>query len=582
MCSQASITLLLVLLLAMPAAASQYRSRELAAPADSAVVQKSIGQLEQELGSIADNYSRASTARYLARHFSSENDAGKAIRYYREALAGDGLSDYAKQDVLAELATVQWQARQYQGVVDSIDQRQALGGKADARLLILQAMAYHQLGRSGQAVASADAAWAAAENPSDDLLKQLLFVYYHSRHYDSAQRVQTRWLARYPNDLAGWRQLAAIHLKQQQPARAADALALAYGQSLPLQQDDILRLAALYQQTGNPYAAARVLENALQNGGVTASASHWDTLFRYWLQAREKAQAIAALQQALALQPDIDRYLHLAQLQMEAEQWQAMKQSVETACRIALPDRVVSRANLLLGISELKLGNRAEARRAFINATLIGGEGEQAASWLQYMEAEQADEQETAGFGGICTPKWARTEARQLTIASARPAAEKVDEQAVQYTIKTSEEQTLVVGSYTLAVSDMEKRLLPLAMKLGTDVVKNRGRISGNMHFIFPEPIQPGSEVISFQMAFPVSKAPDMLGRYRLREDKGYQSASMLYTGPPEGLPGAWLKLYRQVVADGHSVAKESRQIVLQPEKASRDSITLELQLGLE
>ena len=60
--------------------AAQYRSRELKASSMGKQVEKSIEQLEAELGSIADDYGKASTARYLARHFSNEKYYSKAAR----------------------------------------------------------------------------------------------------------------------------------------------------------------------------------------------------------------------------------------------------------------------------------------------------------------------------------------------------------------------------------------------------------------------------------------------------------------------------------------------------------------------
>ena len=563
------------------AEADQYRSRELAAPVDSVVAEKSVAELEQELSKISDEYSKASTARYLARHFSGEKDYQKAVAYYKEALQGEGLSDYAKQDVLAELAAVFLLQKNYRALVDTLKQREDLGGKQNARLLMMRAMAHYHLDAYPQAVAAADEAWAMKPRADANLLKQLLFVYYNSGSYANAAQAQKALLEKKPDDLSGWRQLSAIYLKMEKHADAADALQLARQQSLPLTEEDITRLAALYEKTGNPFAAARLFEQAMQEGSLAENLEHLDTLFRYWLLARERGKAIETLQQALAIKPDIERFLYLARLQMREEQWQAMKQSVTSACEIALPDEYVSRTNLLLGISELKLGNYAAARRAFINATLIGGEGEKASNWLRFMEAELPDEKEAAGFDGVCTPKWARTEARQLAIVTTdKPAAEQP--QAVEYEIKTSEPKTLVVGSYTLPVVELEDKLLPLAMKLGTHVVKNRGRINGNMHFIFPEPIKPGDEVISFQMAFPVSREPQMLGRYRVRDDKGFKSASMLFEGAPDDLPGAWLQLYKAVTADGYEMADESRQIVIDPEKSDRQNIKLELQLGIK
>lgn len=574
-------TCLVLLLLASGAShAEQYRSQELVAPALSATEVKSIEELEKGLASMPGSYGKASTARYLARHFANGNP-DKAEQYYRTALQGDGLSDFAKQDVLAELAQVYLRQKKYPQLLEALEQRRALGGKDTTVLLVTQALAYTQVQQYAQAVTSADAALAAEKNPDATMLQQMLFVYFNSKAYAKAAQVQQRYLQLRPDDLAGWRQLAAIYLKLEQKGKAADALSVAYRQQLPLSEQDLYLLVELYARNGNPYAAARLLEQAIAQKRLPDTVDYREKLFTYWMMARERTQAITALQQALQLQPGLDRYLQLAQLQMEQQQWQAMKDSVVAACGEAVPDIYVSHANLLLGISELKLGNRTEARRAFINATLAGDdEAATAHEYLRYMEAEPATEQELETFEGICLPGWARASAVSMAIPAI--GEQKAAGKALAYNIKTTPAQTLVTGTFSLPVADMEKKLRPLAMQLATHVVKNGGRIAGNMHFIFPELVQPGAEVIRFQMAFPVSKQPQLLGRYRLLKEQGYKSASTVFQGPPEQLPAQWQKLYEAAIADGHKPSGSARQIVLEGESATRERIKLELQLGLE
>lgn len=570
----------LALSYAVSSDADQYRSRELKTSSMGKQVEKSIEQLEAELGSIADSYSKASTARYLARHYSSEKNYNKAAGYYREALKGEGLSDFAKQDILAELAQVYLLLNNHAAVIQTLEQRKQLGGKESSILLMMQAMAHLHLKNNSAAIACADAAWASEPRPSPNLLKQLLYVYFQTGSYQNAARTQQAYLQLEANDLAGWRQLAAIYMKMQLSSKAADALAVARENGLALTAEDITLLADLYNKVNNPFAAARLYDASIANRQLPETLENLDRLFYYWMQARERGKAIATLQRALAQKPDIERYLYLAQLQMDEQQWQPMKQSVINACNIALPDEFVSRANLLLGISELKLGNPGAARRAFINATLIGGEGETAAQYLRYMEAESVSDEEADNFDGPCTPKWARTEARQLALAvkenlTAAP-------EAVKYQVKTSKPQTLIYGNYTLGVDELEKRLLPLVMKLGTYIVKNGGRISGNLHFLFPKPIEPGTKILQFQMAFPVSQKPQLLGRYRVLEDPGFKAANTTFVGTPEALPGYWLKLYETATGDGLTFSGASRQVVLDAQNSSKERIKMELQLGVE
>jgi len=569
---------IVVLLLSNIVQAGQYRSRELAPPSQEQIqaAELSISEIENQLPSIDDNYSKASTARFLARHFLQEQNYKKAEDYYQQAMIEDGLSTYAKQDILAELAQLYLHIKNYPAVLESLEQRTQLGGKDDNTLLLIQALAYYHTQAFKQAISAADKVQALEKNPSSATLKQLLFIYFNSQAYAKAASVQQRYVEMHPEAMDAWRNLASIYIKLTNHSRAADTLALAWHKGLAFESRDILLLAELYAISNNPFAAGRLLEHAMQQSKLETSISSLEKQFRYWLLAREQDKAIQSLEQMVKIQPDVERYLQLAQLQSENEQWLPAKSSVLQACQLSLADQYVGKANLLLGISEWNLDNPAAARSAFINATLIGGVNEQANSWLRYIQAEPSSDKEQQAFNGPCTPKWARTTSRQLAIATGK--SQESQEESIQYSIKTSAPQTLFVGSYTLAVKLLENRIRPLAMQLGMAIAKNRGSISGPMHFIFNKPIQPEDEVIEFQMAFPISRAPDVTGRYKVVDDPGYNHASTIFDDHPEQLGNAWKKLYEKVIADGHELSGSGRQIVLEPGK---ETIKMELQLGI-
>lgn len=152
----------------------------------------------------------------------------------------------------------------------------------------------------------------------------------------------------------------------------------------------------------NSGRGARVLEEAIASGRLKSSSKINDRLFRLWMQAGERDKAQAALAKAASDSNDVELQLYLAQMSMEKEQWQAMQQQVLKACDGNLPERLVARANLLLGVSQLKLGDTELARRSFINATIVGGAAD-AAQWLAFMKAAPATKSEKAGIAGPCS-----------------------------------------------------------------------------------------------------------------------------------------------------------------------------------
>lgn len=571
---------LLLINLATLALADAYRSRELAPPTQEQInaANISVEELELRFNSIDDDYSKASTARYLARHYLQKKQYAKAEKYYQASLLEQGLSDYAKQDILAELAQVQMLQQDYPAVLQALDQRAALGGKDDNDLLMLKAIAYLHTQQVSKAIQLADTLQQQEKQPSASFLQQLLFIYFSGKAYQQAAMIQQQYLAQMPNDIEAWKLLTHIYLQLKAYDKATNALSIAWIKGLRLQREDILQLAELYAVNDAPYSAARLLAEAIAKQQINADVAVLERQIRYWLLAREKQQAADSLKALVKLQPSIEHYLQLAQLQMQAKQWQAMRQSVLDACGIALPDEYVGKANLLLGISEFHLNNIAAARYALINATLIGGVIDEANAWLAFIDAQAPQEQETQNFHGVCTPKWART--KQLAITS-KASAKPAEIGKVQYQIKRNQAKTLFVGEYTLAVAELEKKLLPLVMQMGMAIAKNRGRISGSLYFLFPEIIEEDAEVIHFQMAFPISKKPDMTGRYKIVEDQEFTMAVMLFDGDPVGIKEAWKAFAKQLLADGVQMTGEARQVVIDGEKATKERVKMELQLGI-
>ncbi|CAA0121632.1 Uncharacterised protein [BD1-7 clade bacterium] len=564
--------------------ADQYRSRELKGPIDNRQTQRSIAELEADLKRIDDAYGKASTARYLARHYAAEKDIDKAASFYLEALNGEGLADVARLQTLKELVNLYWKHKRWQPLLDAVANFDGGDIQPDIDIRLLEAIAALNLKRNKVAVKAANAI--RRDNPELTLehWQQLLFIFYRGGSYANAAIAQQAVIERSEPDLAAWRQLTAIYLKQKNWREAASALEAARQQGLALTLADQKQLRDLYALSKNPLAAARVQQELLQTHQLKSTADAWERLFSLWLQARELDQAIAALKKASQLAPSTERWLQIARLQMQGAHWQDMQQSIEQACQKPLDDQYVGRANLLLGVSFLKQGQHEPARRTLINATLVGGENDKAAAYLDFMAAAPATYQEESAFYGPCKPTWAPSP-RRATVAAVSTAdltQAAIASPLVEFNVETSPAQTLYVGEYTVKIDELESRLMPLAMQLGASAVKNGGKISGPMHFIFPEAPEPDAKALHFQMAFPVSKKPRRNSRYKVLKDPGFKAANWVYEGAPDKVIDGWIALYKSVLAAGHTVTGVSRQVVMDTENASRDQMKLLLQLGIE
>jgi len=584
--------LLLSLCLSMQLWAQQFRSQALA-PEANIHEKKSIDELEQELlaNKLENNaYAEQSTALFLARHFLDASPE-KALDYYQRSLQGDGLSRFAKFDIYLELIQLQVQLKRFDQALASIKARRKLGAKDSSTLLLYEAQALLETGQKKAVVDILKRALSLEVRPKQRFLLRLRYLFYQADALSEAAAIQRQIIERFDQSLAAIKVLVNLYIKQQDYIQAADLLQLAWLDKKPLAESDIMQLAALYAKTHNAFSAAQLLQSAIDNDQLKPSETRLRQLMYYWLSAKELEAALKVMVTIIERDPRVDDWIFKAELEQRLSLWQAMKESVEQACAMHLPDEFVGKANLLLGIAELKLGNASKARRAFINATLQGGEIDSANQYLAFMQAKAIGQEELDNYKGLCTPSWAKAEDFSLVTPSFNDDFfsddlannESFDTfERVDYQVGRSREQRLVASFHNIAMLNLEKELLPQAMRLGLFIGKNGGQINGELHFLFAEPFKLGQEFIAFSMAFPVSRKPMMKGRYQLIHDKGFYAARATFEGAPKDLISFWANFHSSVLADGLKLTGRSRQLVLDAKQASKDYIKLSLQLELE
>ena len=545
----------------------------------------SIEELEQQINSIADSYGKSSAGRHLARHFLEQGEYDKAIEYYRTALTADGLSDIANREMLRELAQVYLLKEDYAAAASALERALRINLVAEATDYLLLAQAYYRQGKLVQVVAALDPIDEKGLKLTLPQKRQALALYYQAGAYAQCERLLRELLNDEPDNPDNWHHLASVFLQQGKKKQALDQLALAWEKSVPFREQDIMLLADLQAVNGNPYGAAVVLEGALRKQTIAENGLNYRKLFQFWLQAREQEKALAALIQAARLSGDIELYLYLAQLQMEQEAWGKMYETMLAACSKTLQDKYVGRANLLLGISQLKSGDASSARRSFINATLIGGAGAQAGQWLTFMNADPPTTRELRGIVGVCHgPKDKKASANEFTAAAKTVHADDpVMVQAqlplksdVSVETKTVPQLKFFYQDYEKPLSELAAEARSLAMKMGIALVKSGGAVDGPLQAIALG-TGTGSEL---QFGFPVRGSPRAGGRFNLRIAGTFKCAYVVYEGEEESLQELWAGFLSQVAAAGHVLTDERRVIL---NAARGDSAgSLELQVGIE
>lgn len=582
--------LLIALGLALSAHAEegQYRSKIRIDPAgdvgDGAGL--SIEELEKQISSITESYARSSAGRHLARHFVEQGEYGKAIDYYRTALSADGLSDVANREMLRELAQVYLLNQNYADAASTLEKALRIKLVPAVGDYLLLAQAYYRLGKLVQVVGALDPIREQGLTLTMDQKRQALALYYQAGAYAQCEQLLRQLLEAEPDNPESWHQLASVYLQQGKRKQALDQLTLAREKSVPFREQDIVLLADLQAVNGNPYGAATVLDEALVDKKVPASGAIYRKLFQFWLQARELQRANSALVQAARLSGDIELYLYLAQLQMEQEAWQPMYDTMLAACKKQLAEKYVGRANLLLGISQLKLGDQSSARRSFINATLIGGAGAQAGKWLEFMQAEPATDREARGIAGIChgagdkqvsADSFATADPPDGA-ATAAPLGRPATQGGLAVETKTVPKMVFFYQQYRKSIAQLAADARSLAVPMGVALVRGGGTIDGPLQIIAAGEGEDGV----LQFGFPVRGSPQASGKYRTTVTPEFKCAFLVHEGKAGSLATLWAEFLSAVEAAGLELTDE-RRIVLDANRTGDGAgVRVELQVGVK
>ena len=370
-------------LLALPAAADQYRSevRE-AAPTGPA---KSSEQILKE--SQGNPYAQALILQQQAQEAAAKQDYAAAVQKFEQALAQKSLSPIAEGAMRYDLAQLYLARKDFPKAAGALTQwlQTAQNPPADAYAAL--AAAYVGMKKPREAIAPLNKALASTQAPKQEWLQVLFSIYYQLGELDKGVGVLEQQLRQFPPEKDTWLQLVALHQKLKQPREAAGAMAIAYRQGFLTTPEELLQLARLYVAANQPYEAGALLEQWLSDKRVAQTAQNYELLAAAWLKARERDRALAAMRQAVQLSGRADQYLEIAQLQIELERWPQAAEAILSAFNRGLPQGERGKAYLALGFAQYQQGDLEAAGRSFTAAATQPGSEKAARAWLAFVDA---------------------------------------------------------------------------------------------------------------------------------------------------------------------------------------------------
>lgn len=631
------IFVFLVLLGTQQAWARQYKSRVFNDSEQdlSATEVKNIAALEEAFASYQDDYQIASTGQYLAREMVANGEYEKAADYYYAALKSGENSDAPSSFESAEINTTSILAKpvlkqlrrelahvlltlkrdsEVLALFDTtpLDKSGAPGEvippKFDERILI--ARAYLSLQQFHQVVAQLQPLTKMLATLKQKQLGQLSGLLYRADALPLVVDVLTEIRKRDPLDVTTARQLTGLHIRLEQYQQALDIWSLVYAQGLlslntNTSPQDILLLADLYYRQKAPEKAARLLQQAIDIGTIAGNAEHSYRLFEFWYQAKEISKAKAALWHSIQQSQNIQHVLMLAELLQQDQDWQQLESLILLGCNTVLPDKFVGRINLFYGIALHKSGKDNDARRAFINASLVSGVKNQARDWLAFIEATPASIEESQELWGPCLPEDPEIDLpKNLQEASHRKqeTAQDSTEQSPQATSQQSlvanklavtelPATRLYAGRLTTTSQNLQRDIKTKTFTLLKNLMRTGGRVDGKMHMVFSlansmekentANTATADKTLKLSIGFPYSGLPKTRAGFKIIKHPRRSALVSHYRGPGNNLETQWQLLVQQAIAQGLTPNGDAIMVFVS-DTSGTDLLDVELQLIVE
>jgi hypothetical protein len=348
---------------------------------------EALAALEGYLGAELNGHERAMGEQLAGYTLLALDRLPEAVPRFERALTLDALPNAAHFALMRALAQVYAANEQWQRAIDTMQAYIRFRGQPGDEDRILVAQAHARLGRPRDALPWVRSALESAGERAPETWHQLeLALLFELEDYRGALRALAALLARWPDRLRYWEMMAGAHQALGEEPAALAALMSAYQLGLVTEERKLLNLVRMNLAADLPYAGARLLAAAIEDGRIEASAANLRLLLQAWTAAREFDSAAAVIDRLAPLTGEGELYLQQARLRMEQNDWQATLDSARRALELGNLKNP-GQAWLLAGIALLELEQLGESRDAFRRAQEFDADTRrQGREWQRFVE----------------------------------------------------------------------------------------------------------------------------------------------------------------------------------------------------
>lgn len=381
---------LIVLALMRPAQADQYRSetRELS----STPTKQAQQDPQQLLKNTTDPYAKSLLLRDLAAAAVSKKNYAQAAQYLEQALAQNGMSGLAVEQMKKDLSQVLMATGNFKEMIPQLESL-VKAGNASAETMVALGAAYLEKKRYKEALPLLQKGVASTKTPDVSWRRALVSAMFANNQQKEALPILEQLLREDPTHGEDWLRLSALHLKYGSKERAQATMELASRLGFLVTEEDRMRLVSLTAQLGAPFEAASAMQGWMQSGTVGKGAGNWKMLATLWINARESTLAVPALEQAIALAPSAELYQQLAQMRMNRERYAEAATALERAIGMGAKSGALF---MTLGMARYQQADVDGAAQAFSAAAAYPQSRKLAADWVKYLQTGKARDQALA------------------------------------------------------------------------------------------------------------------------------------------------------------------------------------------
>lgn len=322
----------------------------------------------------------------------AEGNYDAARQHLQQAINAGGFNEREVSQAKYQIAQIFMAEENWRQGAAALEEWFRTAPEPNAAAYYLLAAAYYQMEDLNKALVPAKKAVEIAAKPQPSWIELLLALYLTREEYDEAVPLLERLIAMEPDKKNHWLRLSSLYQQQEKYPQALAALQVAYNAGFFEQESEYVRLSDMLRFNEIPFRAARVLEQAMEDGHVAKTSENYERLANCWIQARDFNEAIPPLRRAAEMSNNGDLFMRLGQVHIQREQWaeaeRALRQGLDKG---NLDDE--GQTNLLMGIAIFNQERLGDAREWFNRASRDPEQRDIARNYIKLIDQKRQRQQ---------------------------------------------------------------------------------------------------------------------------------------------------------------------------------------------